>query len=105
LMATDSVPKFIKTSRFMALRNWVEEYEVGEADMVLPTSPSPRLDEAVSVTTSTTMTPPGLDNPEEIGRAYMSVSLQAIGRKSEKEPANSAGGGVVSNPLQPTKSV
>ncbi|KAF8511193.1 putative regulator of G-protein signaling protein [Gautieria morchelliformis] len=66
LMATDSVPKFIKTPRFMALRNWVEEYEAVETDgamsVVMQQQPA---------------VPPGLDEADEIGRTYMTVSQQA----------------------------
>jgi len=65
LMATDSVPKFIKTPRFMALRNWVEEYEAVENDG------------GSSVGTAQPMIPPGLDEADEIGRTYMTVSQQA----------------------------
>ncbi|KAG9014978.1 hypothetical protein FRB94_007050 [Tulasnella sp. JGI-2019a] len=78
LMATDSVPKFIKTSRFMALRNWVEEYEIGESD--LPNGASDPNGSVVTATATAPIIPPGLDDPEEIGRAYMSVSQQALGR-------------------------
>ncbi|CCA68134.1 probable Regulator of G-Protein Signaling Protein [Serendipita indica DSM 11827] len=67
LMATDSVPKFIKTKRFLALRHWVEDYEASENDSFLPPgygNPS---------------APPGLEgeNSGEIGGAYMTVSQQA----------------------------
>ena len=80
LMATDSVPKvrpfspslltlsnsfpqFIKTKRFLALRNWVEEFEASEdASSAMTTGPS---------------VPPGLDEADEIGRTYMTVSQQA----------------------------
>jgi hypothetical protein len=62
LMATDSVPKFIKTARFNSLRNFVEEYESGEGD-VGPSAP---------------VAPPGLhDEADEIGRTYMTVSQTA----------------------------
>ncbi|KAG8904819.1 hypothetical protein FRB99_001125 [Tulasnella sp. 403] len=87
LMATDSVPKFIKTSRFMALRNWVEEYEFGDNDgQARPADPA------------TPVAPPGLDDSEEIGRAYMSVSQQAHTGKSDA-PTNTRPG------LAPTKSI
>ncbi|KAG8977557.1 hypothetical protein FRB90_008775 [Tulasnella sp. 427] len=85
LMATDSVPKFIKTSRFLALRNWVEEFEVGE-------------DGSKKNDPSAPAAPPGLnDEDEEEGRAYMSVSQAAHERKPE--PAPTAGA------LVPTKSI
>ncbi|KAG8865290.1 hypothetical protein FRB96_000180 [Tulasnella sp. 330] len=96
LMATDSVPKFIKTSRFMALRNWVEEYEIGETDV-----PGPSDSTASIVTATTPPAPPGLDDPEEIGRAYMSVSQQALGRpKTASARSDDTGINLV-----PTKSI
>jgi len=79
LMATDSVPKFIKTTRFTALRNFVEDYESGEnessADQLSPTLP------------------PGLDQEEEVGRAYMTVSQTA----NEKMHKQANGSGLVSD--------
>jgi len=102
LMATDSVPKFIKTSRFMALRNWVEEYEIGESDL-----PPAHSEDVSIITTSSSIAvpaaPPGLDDPEEVGRAYMSVSSQALGRKKEKEPLTPVAGPGIQ--LVPTKSI
>ncbi|KDQ20627.1 hypothetical protein BOTBODRAFT_101045 [Botryobasidium botryosum FD-172 SS1] len=80
LMATDSVPKFIKTPRFMALRNWVEEYDALENDMNGYVSPTPSI-------------PPGLDDGSddgEVGRTYMTVSqtanekIQAQKKQSEE---------------------
>ncbi|KIJ26991.1 hypothetical protein M422DRAFT_271880 [Sphaerobolus stellatus SS14] len=64
-MATDSVPKFIKTPRFMALRNWVEEYE--------------NVDNEGSSVLGGPSVPPGLRDEEdaEIGRTYVTVSLAA----------------------------
>ncbi|KZW04401.1 regulator of G protein signaling superfamily [Exidia glandulosa HHB12029] len=70
LMATDSVPKFIKTSRFIALRNWVEEYDTMED----PTSGNPTH-------------PPGLDDNEEVGRTYVTISQAA----NEKAMQNRGG--------------
>ncbi|KAF8529272.1 regulator of G protein signaling domain-containing protein [Hysterangium stoloniferum] len=64
LMATDSVPKFIKTPRFLALRNWVEEFEAVENDTTSADSSQPAL-------------PPGLEDEDEIGRTYMTVSQTA----------------------------
>lgn len=58
--------QFIKTPRFMALRNWVEEYEAVEND---GTSPVGVAQPAV---------PPGLDDDaDEVGRTYMTVSQTA----------------------------
>ncbi|KIM25546.1 hypothetical protein M408DRAFT_74066 [Serendipita vermifera MAFF 305830] len=65
LMATDSVPKFIKTKRFLALRNWVEDYEASENDNIItPGGYGPA-------------SPPGLEGDTEIGGAYMTISHQA----------------------------
>jgi len=65
LMATDSVPKFIKTPRFMALRNWVEEYEAVENDG------------SSSIGAPQPSVPPGLDEDDEVGRTYMTISQAA----------------------------
>ncbi|KAJ7122850.1 regulator of G protein signaling domain-containing protein [Mycena epipterygia] len=65
LMATDSVPKFIKTPKFLAVRNWVEDIDPNEDNIrMLPTSPS---------------SPPGLS--EETGGAYITISQQASERE------------------------
>ncbi|KAJ7873391.1 regulator of G protein signaling domain-containing protein [Mycena olivaceomarginata] len=62
LMATDSVPKFIKTPKFLAMRNWVEESDPNEDNIrMLPSSP------------------PGL--AEETGGAYITISQQASERE------------------------
>ncbi|KAG8936378.1 hypothetical protein FRC03_012438 [Tulasnella sp. 419] len=92
LMATDSVPKFTKTPRFLALRNWVEEYEAGEVDSAaIPSS---------SLTSPSA--PPGLRDQDEVGRAYMSVSQAAHERQDEKSGASATKSTV---PLAPTKSI
>ena len=49
----------------MALRNWVEEYEAVENDS------------APSLGTPQPVIPPGLDDADEIGRTYMTVSQTA----------------------------
>ncbi|KAF7301590.1 CRG1 protein [Mycena indigotica] len=65
LMATDSVPKFIKTPKFLAVRNWVEDLEANDDSIrMLPTNPS---------------SPPGL--AEEQGGAYITISQQASERE------------------------
>ncbi|KAJ7087243.1 regulator of G protein signaling domain-containing protein [Mycena belliarum] len=65
LMATDSVPKFIKTPKFLAVRNWVEDFDPNEDNIrLLPTNPS---------------SPPGLS--EETGGAYITISQQASERE------------------------
>ena len=88
LMATDSVPKvrchrislgeclptviqFIKTPRFLALRNWVEEFDLDDGEFP-STAPS---------------VPPGLTDSEEVGGAYVTVSQQASERSHQK-PSN-----------------
>ncbi|KAJ7672868.1 regulator of G protein signaling domain-containing protein [Mycena rosella] len=65
LMATDSVPKFIKTPKFLALRNWAEDFDPNDDNIrMLPTNPS---------------SPPGLS--EETGGAYITISQQASERE------------------------
>ncbi|KAJ7067936.1 regulator of G protein signaling domain-containing protein [Mycena amicta] len=65
LMATDSVPKFIKTPKFLAVRNWVEDFDPNDENIrLLPNNPS---------------SPPGLT--EEQGGAYITISQQASERE------------------------
>lgn len=67
LMATDSVPKFIKTPRFLALRIKLDnEDDVAIDDYTLMQSNA-----------STPSVPPGLGE-EEVGGAYVTVSLRAV---------------------------
>ncbi|KAJ2924946.1 hypothetical protein H1R20_g12152, partial [Candolleomyces eurysporus] len=67
LMATDSVPKFIKTSKFLAMRNWVEDFDPTETDIrMLTNGPS---------------SPPGLNTVEETGGAYITVSQHGSERE------------------------
>ncbi|RPD62037.1 hypothetical protein L227DRAFT_652186 [Lentinus tigrinus ALCF2SS1-6] len=68
LMATDSVPKFIKTPRFLALKvKLVEEDDGPLADFPLMNSSA-----------STPSVPPGLSaGEEEVGGAYVTVSQRA----------------------------
>jgi GTPase-activating protein SST2 len=88
LMATDSVPKvcvfnvlacesrligiqFIKTPKFLATRNWVEDFDPTESDILfLGSGPS---------------VPPGLSNQEEMGGAYMTVSQHASERELQEQ--------------------
>ncbi|KAJ7929172.1 regulator of G protein signaling domain-containing protein [Mycena leptocephala] len=66
LMATDSVPKFIKTPKFLAVRNWVEDFDPNEDSIrMLPSSP------------------PGLQS-EETGGAYITISQQASEREQHR---------------------
>jgi len=77
LMATDSVPKFIKTPKFLAMRNWVEDFDPTENDIHLLThGPS---------------SPPGLGGTsEEVGGAYLTVSQQASEREHRQQLAEQA---------------
>ncbi|KAF8709438.1 G protein signaling, partial [Rhizoctonia solani] len=78
LMATDSLPKFIKTPRFKDLASWVEEVESAENETIASM-------EALSI--SGPAVPPGLDSGEqqEVGRAYMTFSAHA-GEKAGPKP-------------------
>ncbi|KAF9268304.1 hypothetical protein L218DRAFT_918833 [Marasmius fiardii PR-910] len=70
LMATDSVPKFIKTPKFLAMRNWVEDFD--------PT------DDDVRLLSSAPSQPPGL-NTEETGGAYITISQHASEREHRQQ--------------------
>ncbi|KAH9853877.1 regulator of G protein signaling domain-containing protein [Lenzites betulinus] len=76
LMATDSVPKFIKTSRFLALKvKLVEDDDGPLADFPLMHSSA-----------STPSVPPGLSSgEEEVGGAYVTISQRAA---TQERPAN-----------------
>ncbi|KAF8665658.1 hypothetical protein AX16_000111 [Volvariella volvacea WC 439] len=63
LMATDSVPKFVQTPKFLSMRSWVEELETIDSDIQMLTAAAP----------------PGL--AEEVGGAYITVSQQAAERE------------------------
>ncbi|CAE6522604.1 unnamed protein product [Rhizoctonia solani] len=77
LMATDSLPKFVKTPRFKDLASWVEEVEIAENETIASM-------EALSLGPSV---PPGFDSGdvEEVGRAYMTFSATA-GEKAGPKP-------------------
>ncbi|KAF8900026.1 regulator of G protein signaling domain-containing protein [Mucidula mucida] len=75
LMATDSVPRFIKTPKFLAMRNWVEDFD--------PT------DDDVRLLTSAPSQPPGLGNQEEKGGAYITISQQGSERAQGQPPSTS----------------
>ncbi|KAF4619965.1 hypothetical protein D9613_005445 [Agrocybe pediades] len=77
LMATDSVPKFIKTPKFLAMRNWVEEFDPSGEDIRLLTISGPT-------------SPPGLNSSEEVGGAYMTVSQQASEREHRQQIESAA---------------
>ncbi|KAF8897172.1 regulator of G protein signaling domain-containing protein [Infundibulicybe gibba] len=72
LMATDSVPRFIKTPKFLAMRNWVEEFDPTESD--------------IRMLTAGPAAPPGLAVAEETGGAYITVSQQASEREHRQPP-------------------
>ncbi|KAF8639731.1 hypothetical protein AX17_000993 [Amanita inopinata Kibby_2008] len=69
LMATDSVPKFVKTSKFLAMRSWTDEIDVDDVDMDIQL-----------LTLEEPQTPPGLGS-EEVGGAYMTISQRASERE------------------------
>ena len=68
-MLTDVI-QFIKTPKFLALRNWVEEFDLDDGELP-STVPS---------------VPPGLTDPEEVGGAYVTVSQQASERSHQQPP-------------------
>ncbi|TFY82523.1 hypothetical protein EWM64_g1493 [Hericium alpestre] len=74
LMATDSVPKFTKTSKFVALRSKNDDYDFLDSDVHYMSNSGPSV-------------PPGLDpDQEEVGGAYVTVSQQASeGRQQQRE--------------------
>ncbi|KAG0698847.1 regulator of G protein signaling domain-containing protein [Suillus ampliporus] len=65
LMAMDSLPKFIKTQRFLDARQWLGEGDAPGDDVLFLTSPP---------------APPGLGS-EETGGAYITVSLKGSERE------------------------
>jgi hypothetical protein len=71
LMATDSVPKFIKTPKFLAMRNWSEDFDPSDAD--------------IQLLTSGPTSPPGLTGTEEVGGAYITISQQASEREHRQQ--------------------
>ncbi|KAF8803745.1 hypothetical protein BYT27DRAFT_7195084 [Phlegmacium glaucopus] len=74
LMAQDSVPKFIKTPKFLAMRNWVEDFDPTENDIHLLSIGGPTV-------------PPGLTDVDEVGGAYITISAQASERKHRQHAA------------------
>lgn len=63
-----TITQFIKTPKFLALRNWVEEFDLddGEYPSAVPS------------------VPPGLTDSEEVGGAYVTVSQQASERNHQQ---------------------
>ncbi|KAI6033939.1 regulator of G protein signaling domain-containing protein [Pisolithus microcarpus] len=70
LMATDSLPKFLKTPRFVEARQWLGEGGGASDDVLFLTSPH---------------APPGLGD-EEAGGAYMTVSAKASEQREHRSP-------------------
>ncbi|KAG6332123.1 hypothetical protein ID866_6968 [Astraeus odoratus] len=68
LMATDSLPKFVKTQRFLEARQWLGEGAAATDDVLFLTSPP---------------APPGLGG-EETGGAYMTVSAKASEQRDQR---------------------
>lgn len=54
------------------MRNWVEDFDPTESDIQLLSAGSP-------------MSPPGLNNSDEVGGAYMTVSQQASEREHRQQ--------------------
>ncbi|KAJ3504739.1 hypothetical protein NLJ89_g7781 [Agrocybe chaxingu] len=74
LMATDSVPKFIKTPKFLAMRNWVEDFDPTEND--------------IHLLSGGLTAPPGLNSAaEEVGGAYITISQQGSEREHRQQVA------------------
>ncbi|KAF8318190.1 regulator of G protein signaling superfamily [Clavulina sp. PMI_390] len=73
LMASDSVPKFIKTQRFLALRSWVDDVDALDSEELQNYGPAHAPKE-----------PPGLGQEEEVGRAYLTVSQAASDKRQTK---------------------
>jgi hypothetical protein len=83
-MATDSVPRFIKTPKFLSLENWVDDYEWGLGDDIgdgvsLSDGSSsvggPSVASASAQTPSASgVAPPGLVSEEEQGGTKITVS-------------------------------
>ncbi|OCH95870.1 regulator of G protein signaling [Obba rivulosa] len=79
LMATDSVPKFIKTPRFLALKVKLGEDDDGSlAEFPL-----------LPLNNSTPSIPPGLEN-EEAGGAYITISQKAIAQERPVDRSTSS---------------
>ncbi|KAL4075671.1 regulator of G protein signaling domain-containing protein [Scleroderma yunnanense] len=68
LMATDSLPKFVKTQRFLEARQWLGEGAAANDDVLFLTSPP---------------APPGLGG-EEAGGAYMTVSAKGSEQREQR---------------------
>ncbi|KAI0260922.1 regulator of G protein signaling [Gloeopeniophorella convolvens] len=81
LMATDSVPKFTKTPRFMALRSQNDDLDFLDNDVQYLSSSGPTV-------------PPGLtQDQEEVGGAYVTVSQKgaAVNLGHEARPRTAGG--------------
>jgi len=65
--------QFIKTPKFLAMRNWVEDFDPTEKD--------------IRLLTSGPVAPPGLSPSEEQGGAYITVSQQGSEREHRQHAA------------------
>ena len=77
MLCSLSPPQFIKTPKFLAMRNWVEDFDPTENDIhLLSAGPA---------------SPPGLNgSSDEVGGAYMTVSQQASEREHRQAVAEAA---------------
>ncbi|KAH9021316.1 regulator of G protein signaling [Lactarius hengduanensis] len=73
LMATDSVPKFTKTPRFIALRNQNDDFDFLDSDVQYLSNAGPPV-------------PPGLNKEQEVGGTYVTVSQKGAVAAHESRP-------------------
>ncbi|KAI0245214.1 regulator of G protein signaling [Lactifluus subvellereus] len=78
LMATDSVPKFTKTPQFVALRSQNDDFDFLDSDVQYLSNTGPTV-------------PPGLENGQEIGGAYVTVSQKGAVAAQESRPRMGGG--------------
>jgi DNA-binding PadR family transcriptional regulator len=85
LMATDSVPKFTKTPRFIALRNQNDDFDFLDSDVQYLSNVGPTV-------------PPGLNKEQEVGGTYVTVSQKGAVAAHESRPR---AGGADREPRRP----
>ncbi|KAI9433297.1 regulator of G protein signaling [Lactarius indigo] len=78
LMATDSVPKFTKTPRFIALRNQNDDFDFLDSDVQYLSNAGPTV-------------PPGLNKEQEVGGTYVTVSQKGAVAAHESRPRTAGG--------------
>ncbi|KAI0296071.1 regulator of G protein signaling [Multifurca ochricompacta] len=78
LMATDSVPKFTKTPRFVALRSQNDDFDFLDNDVQYLSNSGPTV-------------PPGLNTDQEVGGAYVTVSQKGTVAAHESRPRTGVG--------------